>query len=110
MDYPVLAIVDDAFSESRINDLVIEEGVKSIGNRAFYACRELTRVSLPGTIRFIGNEAFCACDKVFSYSLADSVSIGRGAFSFNLSLVEVRMPKVVSNIGARAFLACRTLA
>ena len=109
VDYPVLTIVDNAFSESRITDLVIGEGVKCIGNRAFYACRELTRVSLPGTIRFIGDEAFCACDKVFSYSLADSVSIGRGAFSFNWSLVEVRMPKVVSNIGARAFLACRTL-
>lgn len=109
VEYPVLAIVDDAFSESRINELVIEEGVKYIGNRTFYCCRELTQVSLPSTIRFIGDEAFSVCDKVSRYSLADSVSIGRGAFSNNLSLVEVGMPKVVSNIGAQAFLACRKL-
>ena len=109
VEYPVLAIIDDAFSESRINELVIEEGVKYIGNRAFYCCRELTQVSLPSTIRFIGDEAFSVCDKVSRYSLSDSVSIGRGAFSNNLSLVEVGMPKVVSNIGAQAFLACRKL-
>ena len=109
VEYPVLAIIDDAFSESRINELVIEEGVKYIGNRAFYCCRELTQVSLPSTIRLIGDEAFSVCDKVSRYSLADSVSIGRGAFSNNLSLVEVGMPKVVSNIGTQAFLACRKL-
>ena len=109
VEYPVLAIIDDSFSESRINELVIEEGVKYIGNRAFYCCRELTQVSLPSTIRFIGDEAFSVCDKVSRYSLSDSVSIGRGAFSNNLSLVEVGMPKVVSNIGAQAFLACRKL-
>ena len=38
--------------------LVIPEGVKKIGNNAFYNCTEVTSITIPKTVNFIGDNAF----------------------------------------------------
>lgn len=50
-----------------ITEVVIEEGVKSIGNCAFKDCASLTAVSIPDTISSVGVEAFYGCSNLEFY-------------------------------------------
>lgn len=47
-----------AFQLSDIDVLVLEEGVESIGEHAFEACRSLESVTLPSSLKTIGPNAF----------------------------------------------------
>ena len=40
---------------------IIEEGVRSIGDAAFWYCSRLTSVTIPNSVTTIGNYAFCKC-------------------------------------------------
>ena len=44
--------------ETEIKKVVIENGVRSIGDSAFYGCTELTSVSIPDSVTSIGDFAF----------------------------------------------------
>lgn len=44
-----------------VTDLIIPEGVTSIGNYAFYDCNSLTSVTIPSSVTAIGKEAFRYC-------------------------------------------------
>lgn len=45
----------------KIKQVVIEEGVKSIGTVAFCRCKNLQYVKLPKTLKYIGDYAFSGC-------------------------------------------------
>ena len=45
----------------KIKQVVIEEGVKSIGAAAFRRCANLQYVKLPKTLEYIGDYAFSGC-------------------------------------------------
>ena len=42
-------------------DVVIPDGVTSIGDSAFWSCSSLTSVSIPGSVTYIGDSAFSYC-------------------------------------------------
>ena len=42
----------------KIKDVIINEGAKVIGEKAFICCQELTTVSVPSTVVEIRNRAF----------------------------------------------------
>ena len=46
---------------TEITELVIPDGVTSIGNRAFSGCSGLTSVTIPNSMTSIGNRAFQSC-------------------------------------------------
>ena len=46
---------------SFIKKAIINYGVTSIGNYAFYYCESLTSVSIPNSVTSIGNYAFSGC-------------------------------------------------
>ena len=45
----------------KIQDLIINEGVSSIGRYAFYGCSNLTSVTIPNSMTSIGSSAFGRC-------------------------------------------------
>lgn len=56
-----------------IENVVIENGVTSIGRYSFYGCTNLTSVAIPDSIFTIGYFAFAACTSLTSITIPDSV-------------------------------------
>ena len=91
-------------------DVVVPEGVTSIGNAAFYWCRSLTSVTIPDSVTSIGYGAFTGCSSLTSVTIPDSVtSIGERAFWGCSSLTSVTIPDGVTSIGESAFSGCSSL-
>ena len=53
-----------AFIGSDVRTVVMQEGVESIGARAFYSCSKLTSVVIPASVTMIGEDAFGWCPTV----------------------------------------------
>ena len=65
-----------------VTDLVIPDGVTSIGDYAFYNYNSLTSVTIGNGVTSIGSSAFDGCTSLKSITIPDSVtSIGESAFS-----------------------------
>ncbi len=91
-------------------DVVIPEGVTSIGKSAFYDCDSLTSVTIPDSVTSIDEEAFYECSSLTSVTIPDSVtSIGWCAFYECSSLTSVTIPDSVTSIGSGAFYGCSSL-
>lgn len=88
-------------------DVVIPEGVKAIGNYAFWNCTKLTSVSIPGSVKSLGTYAFGGCSGLEQISIAPGLqAIGTYAFSECAGLTRVSLPDTVTVIGDRAFGWC----
>lgn len=64
----------------------ITEGIESIGNRAFYMCRDLKTLEIPETVQEISDFAFYDCPQL-----------------------DVTLPKSLKKVGYRAFDKCNTV-
>lgn len=92
-------------------DVVIPNGVTSIGEFAFSNCDTITSVTIPFGVTQIGNNAFVDCNKLERVTIPASVaSIGRAAFSSCNKLTEVTIPQGVPVIRDNCFFACFKLA
>ena len=91
-------------------DVVIPEGVTSIGDSAFAGCSSLTSIVIPEGVTYIGREAFRYCSSLTSVVIQEGVtSIGDSTFSNCESLTSVVIPESVKSIGAWAFQYCSSL-
>ena len=89
-----------------IYNIVIEQGVTSIGDLSFQDCINVTSVIIPNGVISIGNYAFLDCQYLKSVIIPNSVvSIGNSAF-YNCSLTSVTIPNSVTSIGQNAFWDC----
>ena len=96
--------------EPGVTEVVVPDGVTSIGDRAFYRCSNLTSVTIPDSVTSIGDEAFYECTRLTSVTIPDSVtSIGDRAFYWCYSLTAVTIPDSVTSIGDEAFKRCTRL-
>ncbi len=102
---PVTGIADGAFERNHaITEVVIPEGVTSIGERAFNDCTSLANVSWPSTLQVIGASAFYSCGSLTEVDLPAGVtSIGDYAFFGCTSLTRVSIPGTVQNWGTASF-------
>ena len=93
-----------------IKRVVMQQGVTSIGDHAFWDCSGLTSVTIPDGVTSIGGDAFSGCAALTSVTIPGSVtSIGGGAFSGCTSLTSVAIPSSVTEIGGSAFSGCTGL-
>ena len=98
------------FWNTDVTSIVIEEGVTSIGNNAFYDCDSLTSVTIPGNVESIGERAFYHCDNLTDVTLQDGVkSIGRSAFIWCNNLTNIVLSNSITSIGGYAFKDCTSL-
>ena len=113
-----------------LEEIVIPEGVTTLGERVLGSCQKLRKVTLPSTLtaipdRFvynvdtnvleevnipqgitsIGEQAFYHCTNLQSVSLPEGlVTIGEEAFYDCLKFKEITIPSTVESIGGGAFL------
>ncbi len=93
-----------------ITEVVIENGVTSIGSYAFRDCTNLTSITIPDSVTSIGNYAFYSCSSLTSVTTGNGVkSIGANAFNDCTSLESVTIGNDVKSIGGRAFCNCSSL-
>ena len=84
--------------------------VTSIGEEAFYDCKDLTAVSIPNSVTSIGESSFWGCSSLISITIPDSVtSIGVQAFYNCYNLTSITIPNSVTTIGVSAFSYCTNL-
>ncbi len=90
-------------------DVVIPDGVTSIGDDAFKRCYDLTSVTIPEGVTSIGEGAFEICTHLSSVSFPESLrSIGKEAFS-GCALKAVVLPRDLETLGDYAFESCEDL-
>lgn len=88
-------------------NVIIEEGITSIGEAALGQFINIEKIELPDTITEIGKWAFYECEKLKEINLPDSVMvIGDRAFEKCSSLDNITLPKNIIEIGERAFKDC----
>lgn len=94
------------------SNVIIQEGITSIGNYAFRDCTTLTSVSLPSKLTSIGGSAFYGCSSLTGELVIPEkvTSIGWGAFFDCSGLTgELKIPEGVTSIGGSAFSGCSGL-
>ena len=93
-----------------VTNIVIPEGITSIGNYVFSGCSGLTSITIPEGVTSIGSSAFDGCSSLTSVTIPDSVtSIGSSAFYNCYDLTSVTIPDGVTSIGGNAFYGCSGL-
>ena len=103
-------VMQDGKAALGIN-IVFEEGVKSIGNSAFYDFWQLETITLPDSLESIGSNAFCQCLNLASFSIPSNIcSIGASAFYGCTCLTEeIVFSQRLKVIGENAFASCSNL-
>ena len=93
-----------------ITEVVVQNGVKRIGDGAFYNCSKLTDISLPDSITSIGEDAFSYCKNLKSITIPKNLtSISYGAFSNFTGITSLIIPNHVTRIESYAFSGCTSL-
>ncbi len=110
----VTSIGDSAFYNSwygaGLTSVTIPDSVTSIGGSAFSGCTSLTSITIPNSVTSIGGSVFSGCTSLTSITIPNSVtSIGGSVFSGCTGLTSVTIPNSVTSIGERAFRDCTGL-
>lgn len=88
-------------------NVVIPNGVTTIGNNAFYRCVGLKSVEIPSSVTIIGLDAFQFCTGLTDVVISNGVTtIGNSAFDTCTELTSVEIPSSVTSIGTAAFYKC----
>ena len=95
----------------QITCVVLNPGVTSVSNIAFYGMEHLARLVLPETVTTIGNYAFKGCTALESVTLPQSglTRIGEAAFYGCSSLKEIDIPDSIYTIWEYTFKNCTAL-
>ena len=92
-----------------ITKVIIQQGVTTIGSRAFYGCSSLTSVSIPESVTSMGVDVFAGCSSLTSISIPESTPIGSAAFAGCSSLTSIGIPESATAIEYATFSGCSSL-
>ena len=122
-EYPVTIIGEKCFSpyavrisknmqdvRERITSVVISEGVRIIGDRAFQNCKKLKTVSVANSVTEIGCEAFLHCSELEKIKIPHAQRIHARAFKYCEKLSEISVEDDETEVADDAFDCCKKLA
>lgn len=91
------------YVEYYFSKVIIENGVRNIGECAFYNCYNITSIEMASSVTSIGELAFTKCSGLRNVELSNNVtSIGQGAFASS-GLTSVEIPDGVKSIEHHTF-------
>ena len=107
----VTSIGNEAFYQhSSIVSVEIPDGITSIGDRAFDSCSSLKAVSIPKSVKKFGWSIFLDCENLVSAELPEGMTvIPDTMFGRCYALSEVNIPSTVTAIEPTAFSNCHSL-
>ena len=118
---------------SKLESMVVPEGIELIPNRAFQSCSALKSLTLPANAWYIGESAFDGCQALTALTIPEKVTkispymlstckaltsltihdgitgIGRAAFQ-GCPFTSITLPRSITYIDSSAFYNCKTLA
>lgn len=114
---PTVAASDFLMNESTLvkysgtgASVSISNGVKVIGEEAFYDCDTVEYVRIPSSVKEIAYNAFAECDNLKEVIVPDSVEIiGNSAFANCASLKKFTLGAGVETLGNGVFAGCSNL-
>ena len=109
-DYSDYGSIPWYFCCASIKNAVVNDGVTSIGIRAFSDCSSLSGIVIPDSVTSIGIFAFSNCSGLTGAAIPGSVTrIGGHAFYNCSGLTSITIPGSVTSIGDYVFSECRGL-
>ena len=101
----IKGIANDAFSVIiNLTDVIILDGIETIGDGVFTDCDALRKVQLPKSLTKLGKNVFNYCRCLESIELPDGLEeIGDGCFGDVYNMREIYIPISVQIIGEEAF-------
>lgn len=80
-------------------NVIIENGVTNISDKAFYECEELRNVEIADSVESIGKDAFYYCQGLKELKLPKNLKkLGDGCFSSNYNLTRLDIPASVETM------------
>ncbi len=93
-----------------LETITIPDSVLSIGQGAFAYCQSLKSIIIPDSVTFISDSAFHYCTALSSIVISDNItSIYRNTFEGCHSLTSITIPYNVTSVGYYAFAYCGAL-
>ena len=88
----------------------VPEGIKAVGNGAFYGCSSLTKVVIPDSVKTIGKDAFNKCRNLRAVVLPEGLKvIEYQSFAYCQNLAVIHFSDSVEEIKSKAFFGCINL-
>lgn len=130
-DYDYIRDIPWESYQEKIQKIIIQKGVTSVGKNAFYHCYNASEIELSNDITIIGQQAFYYCQSIKEIELPEGLkkidyqafdnclglttislpsgSIQEGTFSNCSNLSTVRIGQNVNSIAVAAFERCSSL-
>ena len=107
----VVTIGYSAFASNYgVRSVTLPNSVTRINDSAFSDCRGLTRIQMPNRLTELGGSAFNGCTSLTSIQLPDGLTkLNSGVFSGCASLTSIQLPAELQTIGKLAFAYCESL-
>lgn len=93
-----------------VGEVILEEGIETIGSRAFAGCERLVNIVIPNSVQSIGIRAFYKCTKLTDVTLGSGITEIPEYMFYNCEQLEkVSMTDNVRTVGKYAFRGCSAL-
>lgn len=108
--YPDEDYIKTAIIPEKITYKGEEYIVNALKDRAFYNCKNMTKVVVPSTIESVGYQCFRYCEKLTDVTLPDNLPfLSESMFSECVSLEEIVLPSHITEIPEFCFSNCSGL-
>lgn len=107
----VKVIKDDAFANNtQLEEVIIEDGVTSVGKRAFRSCTALKKIEFPDSVTYIGEYCLSNCTSLTEVKISSQITQINQRFCQGCTkLQKIEIPEGVQRIEYAAFSGCKEL-
>ena len=91
-------------SEDVKGEFTVKDGTTAIAYYAFMGCTEITKISIPGSVKILPYRTFRGCTSLTDLNVGEGTEIIEDqAFSFCVKLNNINLPKTITRVGLAAF-------